>query len=148
MTIGHLLDTSVLVASCVRTHPHFTQADAAVARVLAGRDKGFLSMHSIAEMFSALTCMPVQPRNRPTEASQLIATTVLAFKPIPLTDDDYLGAMEVMVNGGWSGARIYDVLLLRGAEKCGAERIYTFNLNDFRLIAPARLQVQARICAP
>lgn len=139
-------DTSVLVASCVDSHPQFTQADAAVARVLAGRDKGFLSMHSIAEMFSALTRLPVQPRIRPIEASQLIATTVLAFKPIPLTEEDYLGAMEMMVNGGWSGARICDLLLLRGADKCGAERIYTFNLNDFRLLAPARLQ--ARICSP
>ena len=90
--------------------------------------------------------MPVQPRIRPSEASQLIATTVLAFKPIPLTEEDYLGAMEVMVNGGWSGAKIYDALLLCAAEKCGAERIYTFNLNDFRVMAPARLQ--DRICAP
>lgn len=127
-------------------HPHFTQADAAVSQVLAGRDKGFLSLHSIAEMFSALTRMPVQPRIRPTEASQLIATTVLAFKPIPLTEEDYLGAMEMMVNGGWSGAKIHDALLLRSAEKSGAERIYTFKLTDFRLMAPARLQ--ARICAP
>jgi predicted nucleic acid-binding protein len=139
-------DTSVLAAACVHAHPQFTQADAAVSRVLAGRDTGFLSMHSIAEMFSALTRMPVQPRIRPGEASQLIATTVLAFKPISLTEEDYLGAMEMMVNGGWSGAKIYDALLLRGAEKSGAERIYTFNLNDFRLMAPARLQ--ARICSP
>lgn len=114
--------------------------------MLAGRDTGFLSMHSIAEMFSALTRMPVQPRIRPAEASQLIATTVLAFKPISLTEEDYLGAMEMMVNGGWGGAKIYDALLLRGAEKSGAERIYTFNLADFRQMAPVRLQ--ARICAP
>jgi predicted nucleic acid-binding protein len=140
-------DTSVLVASCAATHSHYVQAIAAVKRVVTGQDRGFLGMHSIAEMFTALTNMPVQPRIHPTEAARIIANNILAhFKVIPLTEEDYLGAMEIMVNGGWSGAKIYDALLLRGAEKSGAERIYTFNLNDFRSMAPARLQ--DRICAP
>jgi predicted nucleic acid-binding protein len=140
-------DTSILVASCVHTHSHFVQADTAVTRVLEGRDRGFLSMHSIAEMFSALTQLPVQPRIRPTEASQIIASTVLDhFQTIPLTEPDYLEAMETMMNGGWSGAKIYDALLLSSAEKSGAERIYTFNLAGFRLLAPAHLR--ARICSP
>jgi predicted nucleic acid-binding protein len=140
-------DTSVLVASCVETHSHFAQADAAVARVLAGRDKGFLSMHSIAEMFSTLTRLPLQPRIPPFEASQLITSTIMPhFKTIPLTERDYLEAMEMMVNGGWSGAKIYDALLLRSAEKSGAERIYTFNLADFRRLAPEPLR--DRICSP
>jgi hypothetical protein len=104
-------------------------------------------MHSVAEMFSALTRMPAQPRLHPSEAARLIANNILAhFKTVQLIEEDYLGAMEMMVNGGWGGAKIYDALLLRGAEKSKAERIYTFNLNDFRLMAPARLQ--DRICAP
>jgi hypothetical protein len=59
---------------------------------------------------------------------------------------EYLEALEIMVSGGWRGAKIYDVLLLRGAEKSGAERIYTFNLADFRRLAPTELQ--SRICSP
>jgi predicted nucleic acid-binding protein len=140
-------DTSVLVASCVETHSHFAQADAAVERVLAGRDKGFLCAHSIAEMFFALTRLPLQPRIPPIEAARLIMSTILPhFQIIPLAQQDYLDAMEMMVNGGWSGAKIYDVLLLRGAEKSGAERIYTFNLADFRQLAPA--QLRSRVCSP
>lgn len=52
-----------------------------------------------------------------------------------------------MASGGWSGARIFDVLLLlRCAAKSAVERIYTFNLGDFRQLAPAGLQ--DKICAP
>jgi hypothetical protein len=32
--------------------------------------------------------------------------------------------------------KVYDALLLRRAEKCGAERIYTWNLSHPRRIAP------------
>jgi hypothetical protein len=51
-----------------------------------------------------------------------------------------------MAGGGWVGAKIYDPLLLRCAAKCAAERIYTFNLRDFKQLAPAGLQ--EIICAP
>ncbi|MBV8897788.1 MAG: hypothetical protein JO051_14850 [Acidobacteriaceae bacterium] len=45
-----------------------------------------------------------------------------------------------MTGAGWIGAKIYDVLLLRAASECGAERIYTFNLADFRKLAPEGLR--------
>jgi hypothetical protein len=37
-------------------------------------------------------------------------------------------------------------LLLRCAARCTVERIYTFNLGDFKQLAPASLQ--GIICAP
>jgi len=51
-----------------------------------------------------------------------------------------------MASGGWIGAKIYDALLLRCAAGCAVERIYTFNLGDFKQMAPAGLQ--EKICAP
>lgn len=36
----------------------------------------------------------------------------------------------MMASGGWSGAKIYDALLLRCAARCAVERIYTFHLGD------------------
>lgn len=52
----------------------------------------------------------------------------------------------MMSSAGWPGAKIYDALLLRCAEKCPAQRIYTFNLWDFKQLAPNHLQ--NKICAP
>ena len=42
-------DTNVLVAASERSHPHYAQAWPALRRVAAGKDKGFMSAHSIAE---------------------------------------------------------------------------------------------------
>ena len=47
---------------------------------------------------------------------------------------------------GRPGARIYDALLLRCAAKANCDRVYTFNVRDFRAIAPPGLA--ERICAP
>ena len=51
-----------------------------------------------------------------------------------------------MATDGWSGAKIYDALLLCCAVNCPAERICTFNLRDFQQLASAALQ--PKICAP
>ncbi len=106
-----------------------------------------MGQHSIAEVFAALTRLPVQPRIHPVEAARIVAENILPhFEVVSLGKEDYLEAMNTMANGGWSGAKIYDALLLRCASRCAVERIYTFNLGDFRHLAPAGLQ--AKICAP
>ncbi len=140
-------DTSVLVAASEQSHPHYSQANPALLRVAAGQDKGFMAQHSIAEAFSALTRMPVQPRIHPVEAARIVSENLLQhFQVVSLDTKDYLEVMNTMSNGGWSGAKIYDALLLRCAVRCAAERIYTFNVGDFRTLAPPSLL--GKICAP
>lgn len=141
------LDTTVLVAASVLGHPHHPQAFSALRRVAARRDKGFISTHSIAEVYAALTRVPVVPRIHPAEAARIVADTLLPhFECVPISKKDYCEALELVQSGGWAGAKIYDALLLGCAAKCGADRIYTFNLADFQLLAPAGLR--GRISAP
>ncbi len=140
-------DTTVLVAASERSHPHYAQAWPALRRVATGADHGFISAHSITEVYASLTRLPVQPRIHPVEASRIITDNILPhFEVIPIVKSDYLAALRSMTSGGWSGAKIYDALLLCGAAKCNPDRIYTFNLGDFRLLAPASLE--SKICAP
>jgi len=81
------------------------------------------------------------------EAARIVTDNLLPhFETVPVSKTDYLGALTVMKDGGWSGAKIYDVLLLGCAAKCSVDRIYTFNLADFRLLAPASLR--GKVCAP
>ena len=104
-------------------------------------------MHSIAEMYAALTRLPVQPLIHPVEAARVVTENILPnFEVVPIGKGDYLDALNTVASGGWSGAQIYDALLLRCAAKCMAERIYTFNLRDFTQLAPASLR--SKICAP
>ena len=140
-------DTTVLVAASEQSHPHYAQARPALLRVAARQDKGFMSLHSIAEVFAALTRLPVQPRIHPVEAARIITENILPhFEVVSIGEEDYLEALNLMSSGGWIEAKIYDALLLRCAARCAVERIYTFNLGDFRQLAPAGLQ--EKICAP
>jgi predicted nucleic acid-binding protein len=140
-------DTTVLVAASEQSHPHYPQARPALLRVATGKDKGFIGLHSIAEVYAALTRLPVQPRIHPVEAARIVTENILPhFEVVPIGKRDYLEALNTMASGGWLGAKIYDALLLRCASRCAAERIYTFNLGDFKQLAPAGLR--ERICAP
>jgi predicted nucleic acid-binding protein len=140
-------DTTVLVAASALSHPHYAQAFPALRRVATGRDKGFISTHSIAEVYAALTRMPVEPRLHPVEAVRIIRENLLRhFEAVPVGKKDYLDALDMVQRGGWSGAKIYDALLMSCAAKSGAGRIYTFNLADFKLLSPIKLR--DRICAP
>jgi predicted nucleic acid-binding protein len=57
-----LFDTSVLVAALVESHPVHINAVAALRRVQNAQDMGWIAMHSIAELYSVLTRLPIQPR--------------------------------------------------------------------------------------
>ncbi len=141
------VDTSVLVAACVESHPHHIQAFPVLKRVAAKKDKGYMSTHSIAEVFAVLTRLPITPRIHPAEAARIVLHNLLThFETVAIDERDYREALMLVTNGGWSGAKIYDALLLRCAAKSNVGRIYTFNLTDFKLLAPASLQ--SRICAP
>jgi predicted nucleic acid-binding protein len=140
-------DTTVLVAASEQSHPHYTQAWPALLRVAAGQDKGIIGMHSITDVFAVLTRLPVQPRIHPVEAARIITENILPhFEVVSLGKEDYVEVLNTMAGGGWSGAKIHDALLLRCAARSKVERIYTFNLGDFRQLAPAGLQ--EKICAP
>jgi predicted nucleic acid-binding protein len=82
----------------------------------------------------------------PTEAARIITDNVLPhFEMVPIARKDYTEALRLVGDGGWAGAKIYDALLIGCAAKCGADRIYTFNLGDFRQLAP---NLEEKICAP
>ncbi len=140
-------DTSVLVAASVRAHPHHAQALPALQRVVAARDTGFIGAHTIAELYAALTRVPVLPRIHPSEAARIVTEDVLPhFEAVAVETQDYVEALVMVRDGGWIGAKIYDALLLRCAAKSKADRIYTFNVSDFRALAETSLQ--RKICAP
>lgn len=129
-------DTTVLVAASEQSHPHHARALPVLRRVVAGHDVGFISAHSIAETYAALTRLPVQPRIHPSEAARIITDNIVSScTVVSLTSAEYLQALAVVRDAGIPGAKIYDALLLACATTCAAERIYTFNLGDFRNLA-------------
>jgi predicted nucleic acid-binding protein len=139
-------DTSVLVAGCIRRHPHFTRARAVLTSIAAKRDDGFVSCHSLAETFSALTSLPLVPRILPVEAESLIRVNIRShFQMVLLSGAMYERAVEACARRSLVGGKVYDALLLECARKSKCEKIYTFNVEDFRKLAPDLVE---RIAAP
>lgn len=85
-----LLDTSLLVAAMVEVHPLHSSALPWLQRVKAGTHTGFVAAHSIAELYSILTTLPVQPRITPVIARRLIHNNVINMcNVVSLSKDDY-----------------------------------------------------------
>ncbi len=139
-------DTSVLVAACIRQHPHHDRARPVLESIVAGKVDGVMSAHSVAEAFSALTSLPIMPRILPSEAREIVARNFQRhFQIVALTTGMYAGAINACVARGLGGGKVYDALLVECARASGADRIYTFNLADFRRLAP---DLTDRISAP
>ena len=87
-----------------------------------------MSVHAIAEVYAALTRLPVQPRIHPLQALRILTDNIMPhFEIIPIGKKDYVEALNIVGNGGWSGGKIYDALLLCSATKNPVERLSTLS---------------------
>ena len=137
-------DASVLVAGSEQSHPQYAQARPALQRVVGAKDRGFISVHSIAEVDAVLTRLPVHPRIHPAEAGQMVTDNIVPhFATVAIGKKDYIEALRLAGSGGWSGAKIYDALLLGCAARREVNWIYSFNLRDFRQLVSS---LEAKIC--
>jgi predicted nucleic acid-binding protein len=141
-------DTTVLVASVVRQHPHHERAIPVIERALAKGAEGCVAAHGLAEMYAVLTTLPVQPRVSPDVAHRLVSDNVIAhFTVVALTGREYASLVSSFAERGVRGGATYDAIHLACARKANADRIYTFNVSDFRRLATDP-DLEARISAP
>ncbi|HEY9702670.1 MAG TPA: PIN domain-containing protein, partial [Allocoleopsis sp.] len=103
-----LFDTSVLVAAFVKVHPQHGPCAVWWQKVQNAEIKGIISTHTLAELYSVLTRLPISPRISPTLAQQLIEENLKNFDIVPLTPEDYKIVIEQMVNLKLTGGAIFD----------------------------------------
>jgi predicted nucleic acid-binding protein len=141
------LDTNILIAASVPDHQHHAQSFDLVRAVKEGALEGCISNHGLAEFYSVLTRAPFTPRVHPAEAGRFLEDNILPyFELVSLSADDYKTVLRSCAKGGLIGAVVFDALHLHSAEKAGCDRIYTFNVKDFRSLAPSTLE--GKIAAP
>ena len=96
-----------------------------------------MGAHSVAELYSALTTMPVEPRILPSEAAVILNRNVIPFFHVqPATTDLYRRAVAMCARNSLPGGKVYDALLIECARAANCDRIYTFNQRDFERLAP------------
>ena len=134
------LDTNVLVAASIQEHQHHLQSFDLVKAVKEGAYEGCISTHGLAEFYSVLTRAPFTPRVHPAEVGRILDDNILPyFELISLSAGDYKAVLRSSTNAGLIGGVVFDALHLHSAQKAGCDRIYTFNVKDFRSLATADL---------
>ena len=140
------VDSSVLVAGCVMAHPHFNRAFSVMRDAAGDKLTAMICAHSLVEVFSALTSIPVKPRITPGQAREMIRHNIEQhFSIIQPSRTVYRRAMDRCVARGQSGGVVYDALLLECARSRKFDRLYTFNLGHFTRLAP---ELADKITAP
>ncbi len=140
-------DTSVLVAAAVVNHPHNAPARFILEQLLLQNHRGFTSAHGLAELYSVLTRTPFKPPLYPNEVWQIMQRMILPhLELVALNPPEYTEVVRDCAASRFLGGRIHDALHLHCANKVCADRIYTFNVRDFRALATK--EALGKIAAP
>ena len=100
-----------------------------------------MSAHGLAELYAALTRAPAPLLISPGDAWRMIETSLLPHvELVALTREEYRAMLKECSQHGLTGGRVYDLIHIRAAQKAGCTRLYTFNVKDFRTMAPAVLR--------
>ncbi len=126
-----LFDTSVLVAAFEVSHPRHTVCLPWLQQAQTEQIQGLIATHTLAEVYSVLTRLPVRPRISPEVAQRLITENLERFEVITLTTEDYQIVIAQMVNLNLTGGGIYDALIAQAAVKAEVNTLLTLNPNHF-----------------
>ena len=131
------VDTNVIVADTIKHHMHHANAAALFQTVQQRKWTPVISTHGLAEVYAVLTGAPHKPRPTPAAIGEMFEENILStFEVEPLTRTDYVKIVKECAALGWTESRIYDAIHIHAARKAGCSRIYTYNVQHFRQIAP------------
>ena len=135
-------DTSVLVAAFVNAHPRHANCLPWLQKVKKKEIEGIISVHSLIEIYSILTKLPLSPRINPALALNLIKENILEdFELVTYGKKDYINLLDELSRGDIAGGASYDGLILNAAKKVTADKILTLNVNDFIRVCPQLVRI-------
>ena len=121
------------------------------AQAKVGDISGVTRVHSLAEVFSALTgggflaLMPdgyARHKKLNTAAGALVVSRIFSqLKFIELTADETLAAIKDARKKGAPGGRVHDLLHAVAAEKAKADELWTGDRHDFTGLGHIKLKV-------
>jgi predicted nucleic acid-binding protein len=128
------VDTSVLVAAFWGDHPDHNASLDVFTKMRP--QIGACGIHSLAEVYSVMTALPVRPLLAPEQVYLFVEQIPERLTVIALQPADYLKTIRELAERRLASGRVYDALLLACARKSKAETIYTWNLKHFQQLAP------------
>lgn len=132
-----LFDTNVVVAAFINSHPAHSRSLPWLQKAVKKQIEGLISVHSLIEIYSVITRLPLSPKIGTDLALKLIKENILnSFKLITYNSGDYIDLLVSLEKNNISCGASYDGLILRAAEKSKADKIITLNVDDFIRISP------------
>ena len=132
-----LFDTNVIVAAFINSHPEHRRSLPWLQKAVKKQIEGLVSVHSLIEVYSVITRLPLSPRISTDLALKLIKENILnSFKLITYSSRDYIDLLASLEKNNISGGDSYNGLILWAAEKSKADKIITLNVNDFIRVSP------------
>jgi len=126
------LDTSVLVASLVKPHPRHADALLLLRRAEGEKIELAICAHALAETFSVLTRLPLEPKIRPADAEILVQREVAdRCRVVPVDGELERLAIAAVVAAGLQGGAVHDALHAVAARRAKADRLWTLNRKHF-----------------
>jgi predicted nucleic acid-binding protein len=114
----------------------YTQCDPGIA---------FCASHSLAEVYSTLTLIPLPHRATPDQAVEFLESIHRRFCLVSLEGSDYLASIREAAANRISGGAVYDALIARCAVQAGADQIFTGNIRHYKLLGA---EVSKRVKSP
>jgi predicted nucleic acid-binding protein len=116
-----LFDTSVIIPALVSEHPNHLICLPYLHQAESGQLKGLVSTHSLAELYSVLTRMPIKPKPSVQMVEMILNDLLKYLEPVPLVSQDYQAAIANMVAFNLPGGGIFDALIAQAFLKSEAD---------------------------
>ena len=126
-----LYDTSLLVPALLVKHDRHSIAFPQLETAKRGDDQGYLSTHSLAELYAVATRLPQPIGVSPESAEAMILDMLEYLVPVELSTDDYRQAIARVTSLNLAGGVMYDAVIAQAALKANVERLITLNPKDF-----------------
>ncbi len=104
---------------------------------MAGSLTGVVSAHALAELFSVLTRMPVNPPITPPQAARMIERLRPFFLVVAEDEGVVVAATDRCSAVGAASGAVFDAIHVLTAEVAGVDALLTFNERHFRRLATA-----------
>jgi predicted nucleic acid-binding protein len=134
----YLFDTSTLVAALVESHIHHDQALPWLQKAHRKEIEGYISVHTIAELYAVISRYPSLQPISPDLVVELIEDGVAGhFEVITLTGDEYRSIIRHLAQIDIVGGMVYDAVIVYAGIKANVDHILSVNAKHFRRVYPS-----------
>ncbi len=128
----YLFDSSILISSFIQKHPKHSESFTWLQKAIKNEIEFYVSSHSIFEVYSVLTRLPLQPKISSSMAKRLIESNIKkCAKIILLSESEIFDTLEGLSRRNLIGGIVYDAIIFSCAQKSKVNQILTLNPKDF-----------------